>query len=197
MAGSRDQSLVREPWLQAEMSELAIEALPRHGHFRADANPLVQVINVCIVHPDTAFRYGLADRPWRISAVYPVEGRAEIEGVAAERIFGMAAWHICGQRRIFATHFFGWRPWWVRAFAGDFQDALPPVLAAWCGNWIDDRDAALRNIIEPSISEADDDLAGADGVRKVHHLPSGLVRGSRGAAEVPFPGENALGRGDR
>ena len=55
-----------------------MEAAPGDGHLGADANPAIEVINIGVVHADTALRDGSSDGPWRIGAVDPVEARAEI-----------------------------------------------------------------------------------------------------------------------
>src|ERR1700682_3762185 len=61
-----------------------------HHDLGSDPDPVVEIDDVLVAHADAARGNRGADRPGLVRAVDAVEGRAEIHGARAERIFRVA-----------------------------------------------------------------------------------------------------------
>src|SRR5262249_1793629 len=135
------------------------ETIPGHGDLGADGDARIKIEHILIVQADAALRHPPADPPWRIGAMNFIGAAAPIQGPDPERVHGMAARHRAWQARIFRHHGRRWCPRRIDPLVGDAGHALPTALLARDGDRIAERLPGLRNVVEPTITEADDDLA--------------------------------------
>src|SRR5262249_3726141 len=135
------------------------ETIPGHGDLGADGDARIEVEYILIVQADAALRHGRADRPWRVGAMNAIGAGAQVQGADPQRGQRMAARDPARQTWIFRHHGRRWRPGRVDPLVGDAGHALPTALLARDGDRIAERLSGLRNVVESTITEADDDLA--------------------------------------